>query len=105
MCLTGGCRINSAHAHCSNIPTFFIHFFSTLTKLAELPGSAVGSTRREAERVRVIRGKVAKFTISTAVSSCQSPDRHLGLRRAALLTFLFKGIKDYQRHTRHHNAV
>lgn len=27
----------------------FIHFFFTLTKLAELPGSEVGSTRREAE--------------------------------------------------------
>jgi len=30
-------------------PYFLYIFFFTLTKLAELPGSAVGSTRREAE--------------------------------------------------------
>jgi hypothetical protein len=48
MCSAEGCRANSAHAHYSNIPTFYVFFF-TLTKLAELPGSEVGSTRREAE--------------------------------------------------------
>jgi len=85
-------------------PYFLYIFFCTLTKLAELPGSEV-AVREGKQRVRVSHGKVAKFTISTAASSCQSPDRHLGLRRAALLTFLFKGIKDYQRHSRHHNAV
>jgi hypothetical protein len=47
-CLAGGCRTNSAHAQYHNIPTFYTFFF-TLTKLAEFPGSEVGSTRREAE--------------------------------------------------------